>query len=79
MMLWIPPKYAASQEVGYSKRKSAIHIARVYGERKRSFVGQQFWAGGYLVSSVGRDEAVIREYIRQQAAEDKRLDQFNLL
>jgi len=79
MMLRIPPKYAVSQVVGYIKGKSAIHIARVYGERKRGFVGQHFWARGYFVSTVGRDEAVIREYIRKQEEEDKRLDQLNLL
>ena len=64
-----------SQVVGFIKGKSAIHLARVYGERKRNFVGQHFWARGYFVSTVGRDEAVIREYIRNQEKEDKRLDQ----
>lgn len=78
MMLAIPPKYAVSQVVGYIKGKSAIHLARVYGERKRNFVGQSFWARGYFVSTVGRDEAVIREYIRNQEKEDERLDQLNL-
>ena len=78
MMISIPPKYAVSQVVGYMKGKSAIHLARVYGERKRSFVGQSFWARGYFVSTVGRDEETIREYIRHQEHEDKRLDQMNL-
>ena len=78
MMILIPPKYAVSQVVGFIKGKSAIHLARVYGERKRSFVGQHFWARGYFVSTVGRDEEVIREYIRQQEEEDKRLDQMQL-
>ena len=78
MMISIPPKYAVSQVVGYIKGKSAIHLARVYGERKRSFVGQSFWARGYFVSTVGRDEEMIREYIRHQENEDKRLDQMNL-
>lgn len=78
MMLAIPPKYAVSQVVGYIKGKSAIHLARVYGERKRSFVGQHFWARGYFVSTVGRDEAVIREYIKNQEKEDERLEQLNL-
>ena len=78
MLIAIPPKYAVSQVIGYIKGKSAIHLARVYGERKRSFVGQSFWARGYFVSTVGRDEAVIRSYIQQQEAEDKRLDQLNL-
>ena len=78
MMLSIPPKYAVSQVVGFIKGKSAIHLARVYGERKRNFVGQHFWARGYFVSTVGRDEAVIREYIRNQEKEDERLDQLGL-
>ena len=79
MMISIPPKYAVSQVVGYIKGKSAIHLARVYGERKRNFVGQHFWARGYFVSTVGRDEAVIRAYIRHQEQEDQRLEQLNLL
>ena len=64
MMLSIPPKYAVSQVVGYIKGKSAIHLARVYGERHRGFIGQHFWARGYFVSTVGRDETVIRDYIK---------------
>jgi putative transposase len=79
MMLRIPPKYSVSQVVGYIKGKSAIHMARVYGERKRNFVGQSFWARGYFVSTVGRDEEVIRNYIRNQEAEDRRLEQLQLL
>ena len=78
MMISIPPKYAVSQVIGYIKGKSAIHLARVYGERKRNFVGQHFWARGYWVSTVGRDERVIREYIRKQEEEDRRMDQLNL-
>ena len=62
----------------YIKGKSAIHLARVYGERKRGFVGQSFWARGYFVSTVGRDEAVIREYIKNQENEDQKLEQLNL-
>ena len=78
MMISIPPKYAVSQVVGFIKGKSAIHLARVYGEKKRNFVGQHFWARGYFVSTVGRDEEVIREYIKKQEAEDTRLEQMNL-
>ena len=78
MLISIPPKYAVSQVIRYMKGKSAIHLARVYGERKRNFVGQHFWARGYFVSTVGRDEETIREYIRNQEHEDKRLDQMNL-
>ena len=78
MMISIPPKYAVSQVIGFIKGKSAIHLARVSGERKRNFIGQHFWARGYFVSTVGRDEAVIREYIRKQEAEDERIDRLNL-
>ncbi|MFZ1538020.1 MAG: IS200/IS605 family transposase [Chromatiaceae bacterium] len=78
MLISIPPKYAVSSVVGFLKGKSAIHLGRVYGERRRNFVGQSFWARGYFVSTVGRDEATIRAYIRHQEQEDKRLDQLNL-
>ena len=78
MMISIPPKYSVSQVVGYIKGKSAIHLARTYGERRRNFVGQHFWARGYFVSTVGRDEEVIRQYIRHQEAEDQRLEQAQL-
>ena len=78
MLISIPPKYAVSQVIGFIKGKSAIHLARVYGEKKRNFVGQHFWARGYFVSTVGRDTEVIREYINKQEEEDKRLEQMNL-
>ena len=78
MLISIPPTYAVSQVVGYIKGKSAIHLARVYGERKRHFVGQHFWARGYFVSTVGRDEATVRAYIRHQEQEDRQLDALNL-
>lgn len=79
MMIAIPPKYSVAQVIGYIKGKSAIHVARTFGERKRNFVGQHFWARGYFVSTVGRDEGVIREHIRRQEQEDKRLDQLQLV
>ena len=78
MMISIPPKFAVSNVVGYIKGKSAIHLARVYGERKRNFVGQHFWARGYFVSTVGRDEQVIRNYIRHQEKEDEKLEKLGL-
>ena len=78
MMIAIPPKYSVSNVVGYIKGKSAIHLARVYSERKRNFAGQSFWARGYFVSTVGRDEELIRNYIREQEREDERLDQLGL-
>jgi putative transposase len=64
--------------VGFIKGKSAIHMARVYGERKRNFVGQHFWARGFFVNTLGRDEEAIRADIRNQEKEDQRLEQMNL-
>jgi putative transposase len=78
MLISIPPKYAVSQVVGFIKGKSAIHLARVYGEKKRNFVGQHFWARGYFVSTVGRDQDLIRKYIKKQETENTRLEQLNL-
>ena len=78
MLISIPPKYSVAQVIGYIKGKSAIHVARTFFDHKRNFVGQHFWARGYLVSTVGRDEATIREYIRNQEVEDKRQDQLKL-
>lgn len=74
----IPPKYAVAHVIGYIKSRSAIHMERVYGERKRNFVGQHFWARGYFVSTVGRDEAMIWEYIRHQEQKDQRVEQMSL-
>jgi putative transposase len=79
MLISIPAKYAVSHVIGYMKGKSAIHVARTFMERKRNFVGQHFWARGYFVSTVGRDETVVREYIRRQETEDKRADQLQLI
>ena len=75
MLISIPPKYAVAQVIGYIKGKSAIHIARTAGGRQRNFTGEHFWARGYFVSTVGRDEKAIREYIQRQEEEDRRLDQ----
>ena len=78
MLLSIPPKYSVAQIVGFIKGKSAIHIARTFMGKRRNYTGQHFWARGYDVSTVGREESIIREYIRKQEVEDKRLDQMGL-
>ena len=75
----IPPKCAVSNVVGYLKGKSAIQIARKYGGRNRNFTGENFWARGYFVSTVGLDEVMVRTYIRNQEAEDERYDQMKLM
>ena len=79
MLISIPPKYSVAQVMGFMKGKTAIHIARVWAGRRKSFVGQQFWARGYWVSTVGRDEGAVRRYIREQENEDQRLDQLTLM
>ena len=75
ILISIPPKYAVAQVMGYLKGKSAIQIARQFGGIRRNFTGQSFWARGYFVSTVGRDEDVIRNYIQHQEIEDRRQDQ----
>jgi putative transposase len=79
MLISVPAKYSVAQVMGYIKGKSGIHIARVYAGRRRNFVGQHFWARGYWVSTVGKNEAAVRRYIQEQEKEDKRLEQMNLV
>ena len=79
MLISIPPKYAVASVVGFIKGKSAIHLARSFMRRRKNFVGQNFWARGYFVSTVGPDEAAVREYIKKQEQEDRRLDQLKLV
>ena len=73
-----PPKYAVSQVIGYFKGKSVIYLARVYGERRRNFVGNISRREDISSSTVGRGEAAIREYIKNEDKEDQRLKQLNL-
>ena len=78
MLIEIPPKYSVAQVVGYIKGKSAIAIARQFVGKRKNFTGQNFWARGYYVTTVGRDETAIRKYIQAQEAEDKRLEQLEM-
>ena len=64
MLIDIPPKYSGAQVAGYIKGKSAIYIARTFLGHKLNYGGQHFWARGYYVSTVGKDEKTIREYIK---------------
>ena len=77
MLLSVPPKYLVSSVMGFSKGKSAIHVARVYAGRRRNFVGQHFRARGNWVSTVGKNEAAVRRYIQEQEKEDKRLENWS--
>ncbi len=78
VLLSIPPKNSVSEVVGFIKGKSAIHIARAFAGRRRNFAGQSFWARGYYVSTVGKDEEAVRRYIQEQEEADRRLDQMEL-
>lgn len=79
MLISIPPKHSVSALMGFMKGKSAIHRARVYAGRRRNYVGQHFWARGYWVSTVGKNEAAVRRYIQEQEREDPRLEQMALM
>ena len=70
MLVSIPPKFSVAQVVGYIKGKSAISIARNLIGRRRNFTGENFWARGYFVSTVGRDTEVIRDYIQNALADE---------
>ena len=78
MLMSIPPKYAVAHVVGYINGKSAIYVARNFGSLKRNFTGEKFWARGYFVSTLGRNDDDIREYIKKQENEDRRFDQLKL-
>ena len=78
MCLSVPPKYSVSNVIGYIKGKSAISIARNFAGKRRNFTGQNFWARGYYVSTVGLDEEAVRQYIQHQEQEDERLEQLKL-
>jgi hypothetical protein len=59
----------------YQKDESVIAIARGFVGKEKNFTGQNFWARGYYVSTVGREEATIRKYIQEEEEEDRRQDQ----
>ena len=79
MLLSVPPKYSVASVMGFIKGKSAIHLARMYAGRRRNYVGQHFWARGYWVSTVGKNEAAVRRYIQDQEKEDRRLEQLEMM
>ncbi len=78
LCLSIPPKYSVANAVGRLKGKSAIGIHREYVGRRGNFTGLHFWAKGYCVSTVGLDEAMVRQYIRNQEHQERRAEQLAL-
>ncbi len=65
MLISIPPKYAVSEVVGCIKGKSAIAVARQFGDKKRNFAGEKFWARGYAILTVGFNVDQIKLYAKQ--------------
>ena len=70
MCIEIPPKHVVASVIGYLKGKSAIAIARQFAGRNRNFAGEQCWARGYAVSTVGFELEQVRAYIRDQELAD---------
>jgi putative transposase len=79
MLISIPPKYSVAEVIGFMKGKSSIWIAQNVERKARNFTGHKFWARGYFVSTVGRDEETIRAYIKNQEMQDRELDQLSMI
>ena len=78
MLIEIPPKYSVSEFMGYLKSKSTLMIFDRHANLKYKFGNRKFWARGYFVDTVGRNEKVIREYIQNQLQNDLEYDQMTL-
>ena len=76
LCLSVPPRYSIAYTVGFLKGKSAVKIHRELLHQKR-MTGLHFWARGYCVSTVGYDEAAVRQYIREQEHRDKEQSEFD--
>jgi putative transposase len=79
MLISIPPKYSVAEVIGFIKGKSSIWIAQNVERKAKNFTGHRFWARGYFVSTVGRDEETIRAYIKNQELQDRQMDQLTLI
>ena len=78
MLVSIPPKYSASQFMGYLKGKSSLMIFEKYANLKYKYGNRHFWCRGYYVSTVGKNKKAIAEYIRNQLQEDYADDQMSI-
>ena len=65
----IPPKESVSGFMGYLKGKSALMIFDKYPQARGG--DRHFWARGFYVDTVGRDEEKIRQYIQNQTEADR--------
>ena len=66
MCLAIPPKYSISKTVGTLKGKTAIRMFNKFPELRKKYWGSHFWSRGYYINTVGKNEEMIREYIKNQ-------------
>ena len=73
--LSMPPQYRVAKAVGRLPGTAAIRMHREYLGRTRNFTGLHCWARGYCVSTIGFEEAVIRQYLRNQEEQEKRAEQ----
>jgi putative transposase len=78
MLVEIPPKYSISEIMGYLKSKSTLMIFDRHANLKYKYGSRHFWAKGYFVDTVGKNEKVIKEYIQTQLQEDKLYDQMSM-
>lgn len=74
MMIRIPPKISVSSFMGYLKGKSSLMIFERHANLKYKYGNRNFWAKGYFVSTVGLNDEVVKEYIRNQEKEDMMSD-----
>ena len=75
MLVSIPPYLSVAQFVGFLKSKSALMIFDRHANLKYKYGRRNFWARGYFVDTVGRNEKAIKEYIKNQLEEDDMADQ----
>ena len=78
MLITVPPKYSISQIMGYIKGKSSLIIFDRHANLKYKYGNRHFWCRGYFVSTVGKNEKKIRQYIKEQLKEDYLQDQISL-
>ena len=78
ILLEIPPKFSISNFMGFLKGKSSLMIYEKWGNMKYKYRNRQFWCRGYYVSTVGKNEKKIAEYIKQQLSEDHMAEQLTL-
>ena len=78
LVLSIPPKYAVSEIIGTIKGRVAIRMFKEIPEFRKKYWGKRFWARGYFVSTIGRDERIIRQYIQKQEMKERQAKQLDM-